>query len=555
MFKKVSALFMAVIMTFSLVAFAACNGGNTGSSSTPSTGSTSDSPDSSSGGTGDTPEEPAEDWEGLPAVYITTEGGLSIDDSSLIIPDEHKGLFGEVPVYDYVNANISVSLNDEMRMENVQAEVKVRGNYTSTYEKRPIRIKFDKKQSMCGLNDGEKYKNWVLLAEYRDSSMLRNSVSFYLGNTLLEGEGVYASDFCYTEVYINGQYNGLYVLCEQQEVKEGRVELPEAEDPEDYDEDNLSAEDYAKLHNVKIGYFIEYDGYYQQEAELERFSMQYLADLNGNVGNGWQNNTPVRLLNGNQLNPSNYNITPGFTIKSDVYFAEQRDFIQKCTQTIWNVVLNATHGTHTNLTTQPYYTMDADGNYVADPTITSAYEAVSKVIDVDSLITMYILQELFADSDLAWSSFLFSIDMSENGSHRLVYTAPWDFDSAMGLSTSASSNSTFYAMNTNNPWLVVFARQAWFWDLVQEKWAEAKAEGVFSGMIQLIDDCTATYVDAYARNFARWPNSIGSIIQNSSQVNAVTQFRTQADASTYLKNWLSARLTNLEALINQQAAV
>ena len=45
----------------------------------------------------------------------------------------------------------------------MQAQVKVRGNWTTSYEKKPLRIKFAEKQSMGELNGGQAFKNWLLL--------------------------------------------------------------------------------------------------------------------------------------------------------------------------------------------------------------------------------------------------------------------------------------------------------------------------------------------------------------------------------------------------------
>jgi len=502
--------------------------------------------------------------ETLPCIYIETEGGIAIDDASLINPDEKKGMMNEIPVYNYVGASISVTdAGDGYDLSKVAAEVKVRGNYTSTYEKKPIRIKFKKKQKMAGLNNGAALKNWVLLAEYKDSSMLRNSVAAYLGNSLLEGYGGYATDFRYVKVYINNAYHGLYVLAEQQQVNSKRVNVAEPEDPDDYDLENLSEADYAKLHDVHFGYLVEYDGYYAQEADLEKFTINYnrLNHLNGtsfnpqpsadnNGGNGgWGGGW------GGWNQGWGNTRTIGFSIKNDVYFAEQRDFIKKCMQTIWNVIYDAIYHPHTDLSTQPYHTMDADGNYVADTTITGVYEAVSKVVNVKSLVDMYIIQEICEDMDISWSSFFFSIDMSPNGDKKLTYTAPWDFDSSLGSASGATAaNDSLYAMNTDNPWLVVFAGQDWFWKLVNDRFEEAEQVGVFAGVVRMIDDFTTLYAAAYAENYARWPNSIGRKIE-STQVSQVATFRTQADASAYLKQWLTTRISNLKTLFKTQAGV
>ena len=125
--------------------------------------------------------------EQMAEIHIETENHIAIDDSSLIKSDEHKGKNGELPAYDYVKASISVDhCEDKYALNEVSGKVKVRGNYTSSYAKKPIRIKFDKKQKMLGLNKDNSLKSWVLLANWKDSSMFRDASAFYLANAILE---------------------------------------------------------------------------------------------------------------------------------------------------------------------------------------------------------------------------------------------------------------------------------------------------------------------------------------------------------------------------------
>lgn len=486
----------------------------------------------------------------IPRISINTEGGKAIDDRSLINPNEHKGQFNEIPVYDYINATISVSNCEGYELNNVEGKVKVRGNYTSTYPKRPIRIKFNKKQSMCGLNDGNKLKSWVLLAEYKDHSMLRNSVAAFLGNTLLSSNGIYCTDFRYVEVYINGVYNGLYVLVEQQETNKNRVNIPEALDPEDSDNEGLSEEE---LKNVKIGYFIEYDGYYDKEPEINQFTITY---------------NEISRINGTRFTPSSptsqggfgfgwggwggSSRVVGFTIKSDVYYTEQNLFIKKCMQTIWNVLYDAMYRDHTNLESNPYHTMDCDGNYIVDRDITTVYEAVSKVINIESLVDMYIIQEILEDMDISWSSFFFELDMSDKGSKKLVYNAPWDFDSSLGnASGDTKRNDSFYVMNSDNPWLVIFSHQGWFFKLVNERFNEAYNKGVFLEVENMIDYYTSNFKEIYRANYQAY-NTLGRKIEDR-QVDDVRNFTSQEDASNYLKTWYTQRIINLKLLLQNES--
>ncbi len=80
--------------------------------------------------------------------------------------------------WQYHNCTVTVNNCAEEYELSVTAGIKVRGNWTTTYDKKPFRIKFDKKQAMLGLNGGAKMKSWVLLADYKDCALERNSVAF-----------------------------------------------------------------------------------------------------------------------------------------------------------------------------------------------------------------------------------------------------------------------------------------------------------------------------------------------------------------------------------------
>ena len=98
--------------------------------------------------------------------------------------------------------------------------VRLRGNSTLGYDKKAYRIKFDKKQSLFGLT---KAKSWVLLADYLDPSSLHNYTAFTLAS--------YSDGIAFTptphhvNLYVNGEYRGLYLLCEQVQENEGRVNI------------------------------------------------------------------------------------------------------------------------------------------------------------------------------------------------------------------------------------------------------------------------------------------------------------------------------------------
>lgn len=125
---------------------------------------------------------------------------------------------------DYVDCTISVShpVEEDWAFENAKAGIRGRGNSTwEWYPKKPYRIKFDKKQEVFGLPAA---KSWVLLAEYRDPTDLMNAFVFELGQLL---EMPATNHNRYAEVWLNGEYIGMYHVTEQVQQNKNRVNIDE----------------------------------------------------------------------------------------------------------------------------------------------------------------------------------------------------------------------------------------------------------------------------------------------------------------------------------------
>jgi len=97
--------------------------------------------------------------------------------------------------------------------------IKGRGNSSWAQPKKPYRLKFDEKIALLGEH---KDKSWVLVANYSDKSMLRNSLSYYMGK-VSNLEWTPSSHF--VELFINGQHRGTYLLCEKVKVAKHRVNV------------------------------------------------------------------------------------------------------------------------------------------------------------------------------------------------------------------------------------------------------------------------------------------------------------------------------------------
>lgn len=137
----------------------------------------------------------------LPQVYLTTENTITRREyvACAITVHDPTGVYSDI--YD------------------TDSTVKIRGNSTSSGEKAPYNIKFSEKVELLGLGKGKK---WSLLANLYDKTQLRNIISYTFAQTV----GVnYTSNSCFAEVYLNGEYCGLYQICEPIDVSKTQVDI------------------------------------------------------------------------------------------------------------------------------------------------------------------------------------------------------------------------------------------------------------------------------------------------------------------------------------------
>lgn len=97
------------------------------------------------------------------------------------------------------------------------------GNTTWKAEKKPYNLTFSQPQKLFGTSGGRK---WVLLANDLDPSNIRNYLIYQLARRTADG---WNPDCEFVDLYLNGQYAGLYLLCEKVEAAEGKIRLSEHE--------------------------------------------------------------------------------------------------------------------------------------------------------------------------------------------------------------------------------------------------------------------------------------------------------------------------------------
>lgn len=139
----------------------------------------------------------------LPTVYITTRDGNEPYDK------EHE-------------LRCRVTIVDGTSRLTDSAAVRLRGNASKNFPKKPYHIKFDTKHSVLGSPAAA--KRWTLINNYGDKTLMRNLLAFDLSRRL---EMPYTPFGRAVDVVLNNNYKGCYQLCDQIHVHQGRVEVDE----------------------------------------------------------------------------------------------------------------------------------------------------------------------------------------------------------------------------------------------------------------------------------------------------------------------------------------
>lgn len=429
--------------------------------------------------------------------------------------------------------------NGEIVMEQADAQVKVRGNWTTVYDKKPLRIKFAEKRNILGLNGGAEMKNWLLLAEYKDASMLRDKTALAVSREILGKDGLFAPDCDFVQVEINGEYWGMYLLSDMLQTSPYRVNVTEPD--KDYN-------------GSDIGYFFEFDGYFSNEDDLHSFSVDYAdnAPLTPYDGIGGDGRT-MKCLPSSKIDPKK---EVGITIKSSINSQEQHDFIENFVNNVYRIMYEAAYNNKA-------YAFDSEYSEISENSDLTPQQAVENVVDVKSLADMYIISELTCDADIYWSSFYMTADFGEGGNKKLTFQAPWDFDSSMGNKDRCIDGTGFYASNivpdvdggpqgngsynTVNPWLVVLAYQDWYQDVIRDTWTAAYDAGIFGNACMMIESDSAALKNEFTKNYDKWNN----IRNNDAFANELSapaaKCRNEAEAAEFLAKWLRSRIEFLNS--------
>lgn len=138
----------------------------------------------------------------VPTIYIDANGEIDGDNWGT----------ASIEVFDSNNM-----IGGNFTLDNTGLSIKYKGDGTA--EKPSYRLKFTTKQALLGSKSG-KYKQWELLANDDDPTMLRNALTKELGDQM---GFAFTPGYQFADVYVNDKYMGTYQITDRVKVESGRV--------------------------------------------------------------------------------------------------------------------------------------------------------------------------------------------------------------------------------------------------------------------------------------------------------------------------------------------
>ena len=321
----------------------------------------------------------------IPTLYINTPDGIEITSKEEWITDASMSIAG--------------ADNESWNFGEIETSIKGRGNSSWERPKKPYALKLKKSREIMGM---PKHKRWVLLANYWDSSFMRNELAFYFSE-LFELDWTPHGEF--VNLVLNGKYNGLYWLGEAIKADKNRVNIndgnPEMTDDEDKD------------------YLIEIDTYFDETLKFKSEIREF----------------PYMVKNDDYMVDENDEITTGGEARLERLKSKINDLEELL---------------------YPDFTGVLDTNNCSAPD-----ESYSDIIDIDSWVKFWLVIEIMDNWDSGHPrSDFFTFDSTNN----ILKAGPvWDFDLA-GSNRSAScrlNEALYYNALFKSPKFIARTKELW----------------------------------------------------------------------------------------------
>lgn len=394
---------------------------------------------------------------GLPVVRITTENfTLSDIESKRKYQDGDNWIDERVwrptdqeLVDKTAGASIRIETSDGKVDCEVATQIKGRGNASWKYDKKPYALKLGKKTSVLGM---PKHKRWVLLANWKDRTLLRNDATFWLSQQV--SDNIKSPSFPYSvhgqfvELEFNGQYRGNYYLCEQIKIDKNRLNLTEIQD------DEVGTSD---PYLITGPYIMEIDNNYDEQYKFK-------SGFYGRTSSSWGSTT--------------------FTPDGLKYMFHEPD--ENLSEAAQNYMMDYIQSMETLIKKIP------DGIY-----------GYRRFLDMDSAIWFMFINELTGNGDFfntdntstsstyygPHSTFLYKDRDKEDGTLSKLFMGPvWDFDYLTFYDKSGRPSRS-------NKWVGVDQSNYYYYYLTQDPLFRSRAYKLWSAYKPIIETAMLAYIE------------------------------------------------------------
>ena len=388
-------------------------------------------------------------------------------------------------------------------------QLKARGNSTFTNaEKKSYQIKLNTASDLLG--NKEQVKTWVLLASYFDATQMHDKMVKDLAAKL----GLaYTASCDWVNLYYDGEYRGVYLLSEKNSVGAASVAITDME--EAYKAQNPSYGDNMSTGLSQNAYGQQYQ-YTKDLTEPENITGGYLIELNYDK---WDEASGFKTRQG-----------VAFNVKSPEWCGNAAmKYISEYYQAFEDAV----------------YATDDTGAYTGYNTGTGRY--FYDYVDMDSLVKVFLLQELALNCD----GFISSVYFYKDADGKMFAGPIWDQDMTFGTGWSKTNAADIEDYHYLAKALIQIPA---FKTAVVEYYSSTFAPAVreWLGNNGTIAHQYNLLKDSAAMNYKLWdfirvgdPQADGHIWQGASYESVVAD----------MTSWIDARLSVMDKRFAQQTTV
>ena len=438
--------------------------------------------------------------------------------------------------------------------EGAVKKIKGRGNASwsfsfNNFGKYSFNITLEEKTKLfSGLNKGKKF---CLLANNGDEALMRNVFTFSLGEKI----GLnFVPTFRYIDLYDRGDYIGSYMITDKIEINSQSVDL------------SINYDDLNEFNNPGVNFD------------------SYRACTNGNLyendsaSKGYQKwiNMAEPTLNedGTPLPESVTAGDGGFLLEveyNDRFVNELCGFISSKGQCVVMKYPEYASKNQVNFA----YNKFADAEAVVYDR-NSTYERINAVIDVESFLKTYLIQELSKNCDSGLSSYYIYYDTAVD--NRLHAAPLWDFDMGYGqlndtrLLSYDSNGQALYANYTRyDEWQTKYMGISWhkndlniqaafannvnIWNLIKEYWVAE--DGFYNNVMDMLyneyEGSIPYYIEQIngtaAMNESRWEFIKRDVVEAFNNTG-----KTYSQTTRFFTDWTTNRLNWLNGSMFDQNA-